>query len=68
MSSLKLDAPKIGRINIGQFDGVISNVTLSRFIKSPKLSSKRGRFGLRKRSRRVYIIMSMDRQGSGEYE
>jgi hypothetical protein len=63
MNGLKLDAPKIGRVNIGQFDGVISNVTVSRIIKNPKLSSKRGRFGLRKRSRRTYIIMTTDIMG-----
>jgi hypothetical protein len=58
MSSLNLNMPTIRHIIIGQFYGVISNVTLSKFIKNPKLNSKRGRFGLMKRSRKVYIIMS----------
>ena len=51
---------KIQLINTNQYEGVISNVTLARFIETPKLNSKRGRFGLRKRSRKVYIIMSTD--------
>jgi hypothetical protein len=58
MTSLNLNTPTIGRVNIDQFDGIISNVTLARIIKNPKLNSKRSRFGLRKRSRKVYIIMS----------
>lgn len=58
MSSLNLNTPTISRVNINQFNGIISNVTLSKFIKNPKLNSKRGRFGIRKRSRKVYIIMS----------
>ena len=51
---------KIGRINTNQFEGVISNVTLSKFIECPKLNSKRGRFGLRKRSRRIYIELDVE--------